>query len=356
MARRLIWRPRTLPAAANPLPGHSASQKALKAWSDAQAPENKLRQIDGKYTDMVQHFLRLPSFKDEIQKFVDATKSAVFLLRLVDNFTPVLGKFYYGCALVDKHLRVIEEAGSLSYIGQLRSIFAKRWKRWHRPVHTLAYALDPCYKEHKLTDHELKECHQVIRQVGGPEWPSIKIEFNRWRREGADTLFPEKVWEVADKSHGYEWWDSFGLDQFERLPLLASKILSKAVSASACEFNWSDVGQVITKKANRWNDSTINKLVNVRAMHRLKEKFSDQKPMMKKIPTIDDMLDEFVNEVVDSLGCTGDDVDDADEMNENEESISDDDEQYNLLDDDEEEMGEASGAGITVNESLLREL
>ncbi|KAL1507625.1 hypothetical protein AB1Y20_007244 [Prymnesium parvum] len=68
------------------------------------------------------------------------------------------------------------------------------------------------------------------------------------------------------------------------------------------------------------------------------------------------MLDEFVNEVMDSLGCTGDDVDDADEMNENEESISDDDEQYNLLDDDEEEMGEASGAGITVNESLLREL
>lgn len=222
----------------------TASQRALKSWSDSQDVTNKLKMVNGKFPDAVQHTLRAQSFLSEIQMFVNATKSTVFLLRLVDGQTPVIGKFYYGCALVDKHLRVLEEGGAVPYIGQLRSIFAKRWKRWHRPIHTFAYALDPCYKEHVLTDHEKTECYQVIKTIGGSSWPALKLEFNRWRNEGGDTLFQEEIWDQADKVHGFEWWDSFGFEQFDHLPRLASKVLSKAISASACEFNWSDVGQV----------------------------------------------------------------------------------------------------------------
>lgn len=220
-----------------------ASQKALKQWSDNQPPEKKLQTVDGRYPDMVQHLMRTSSFKKEIECFVNATKSAVFLLRLVDGHSPVLGKFYYSCALVDKHLRVLEEGGQVPYIAQLRSIFAKRWKRWHRPVHTLAYALDPCYQGHDLTRTEKKDCLEVIKKLSPANWAATKLEFDRWRGSSSASLFPEEVWKAADSNHGYLWWESFG-DDFEHLQPLATKLLSKAISASACEFNWSDVGQV----------------------------------------------------------------------------------------------------------------
>lgn len=138
-----------------------ASQKALQAWSAQQPPEKKLTAINGKYVDMVKHFIQSPRFAEEISNFIKALKSAMYLLRLVDGQTPVIGKFYYACALVDKHLRVLKEQNAVPYIDQLRTIFMKRWKRWHRPVHTLAYALDPCYQTHELSRKEKADCTQV---------------------------------------------------------------------------------------------------------------------------------------------------------------------------------------------------
>lgn len=138
-----------------------ASQKALKMWSDNQPPEKKLIPINGKFVDKVKHSIQSDRFQNEIDTFIRSTKSAMYLLRLVDGQTPVIGKFYYACALVDKHLRVMKEMNNVAYIDQLRSIFAKRWKRWHRPIHTLAYALDPCYQSHELSREEKRDVNLV---------------------------------------------------------------------------------------------------------------------------------------------------------------------------------------------------
>lgn len=139
----------------------NASQKALKAWSDQQPAGSKLVTVGGKYVDKVKHIIQDSKFMERIGVFINSTKSALYLLRLVDRQTPVIGKFYYCCALVDKHLRVLKEAQSVPYIDQMRSIFMKRWKRWHRPVHTFAYAVDPCYQEHELSREEKADCLQV---------------------------------------------------------------------------------------------------------------------------------------------------------------------------------------------------
>lgn len=139
----------------------AASQKALKQWSDSQPAGNKLTAIGGKYPDKVKHSIQDPAFLTRIDVFTNATKSAIYLLRLVDGQTPVIGKFYYCCALLDKHLRVLKEAKTVPYIDLMRSIFIKRWKRWHRPVHTFAYALDPCYQAHDLTKEERADCVTV---------------------------------------------------------------------------------------------------------------------------------------------------------------------------------------------------
>lgn len=205
-----------------------ASQAALKRWSDAQPAGAKLVQVNGKYHDKVKHYIQEATFWGRIDVFIHATKSTMYLLRLVDGQSPVLGKFYYCCALVDKHLRVLKEAGNVPYIDAMRSIFQKRWKRWHRPLHTFAYAVDPCYQAHELNAEERSDClkvHvcaccppytrpqfesggayqclQVIKKLGGADWPALKVEFDRWRTAG-QSIFAKEVWEAADKHHGYQ--------------------------------------------------------------------------------------------------------------------------------------------------------
>lgn len=79
-------------------------------------------------------------------------------------------------------------------------------------------------------------------------------------------------------------------------------------------------------------DSTIDKIVNVRAMHRLRTTFKKTKSF--QIPKLDDVLDEFINEEMERCGASGDDVEIADEL---EDTASEDDEDYTLLDDEDDE-------------------
>lgn len=326
----------------------AASQKALKQWSDAQTVENKLTVgRDGRFLDAVQGYVRSEDFKEQLDGFIACTKSAVYLHRLADGQTPVLGKFYYCCALVDKHLRVLKEAGAVPYIDQMRSIFNKRWKRWHRPIHTFAYALDPCYQAHTLSREERADCKKVIKKLGGAEWPSLNIEFDRFRNAG-QSIFEPKVWEAADVHHGYQWWESFG-DDFQHLQQAATCLLSKAISASACEFNWSDVSLVVTKKTNRLGDAKVDKLINVRAMNKL-ENMACGKVLMKGVPKIDDFLDALVNEAIEDNGVSGDDVVDAEELDGDD--SDDDDREYENLIAGEDPLYELGGRNAQLEDSL----
>lgn len=323
-----------------------AAQKALQAWSSAQPPEKTLVQIDGKFPDKVKHSLQSSSFWDRVDQFIMSTKSAIFLKSLVDGQTPVLGKFYYSCALVDKHLRVLKEKEAVPYIDAMRTIYMKRWKRWHRPIHTFSYAVDPCYQSHKLTAEEKRDCRSAIMKLGGGNWASLKVKFDRWRSSG-ESIFPPEVWDAADKHHGYQWWDSFG-DDFTYLQDAASSVLSKPIAASACEFNWSEVGSVVSKKTQRFTDAKIDKQVNVRAMNRLEKSISG-KILLGNVPKIDDYLDQMVNEAIASSPGGGDDVEDPEAMEDDDES---DDDAYDL-DMDSEEIAEF-GEG-RINDDLLRD-
>lgn len=173
------------------------------------------------------------------------------------------------------------------------------------------------------------------------------MEFDRWRTAG-QSIFPKEVWEAADQYHGYQWWHSFG-DDFQYLQNLAAKILSKPIAASACEFNWSDVSQVITKRTTQRKDTNIECMVNVRAMHKL-EQAIHSKVLLGNIPKLDDFLDELVNEEIDTEGKSGDDVADPEEVADAESS----DDEYNLGDDDEEEIEELYLLGEERNNDLER--
>lgn len=105
--------------------------------------------------------------------------------------------------------------------------------------------------------------------------------------------------------------------------LCFNKVLSKAISASACEFNWSDVSHVVNKRRQRLADSTIDKIVNVRAMSRLEACLTGcVKP--GNVPKLDDVLDELVNSAIQAAPGGGDDVADVESADEDEFNSSDD--------------------------------
>ena len=180
---------------------------------------------------------------------------------------------------------------------------------------------------------------QVIKKLGGSTWPQLKVEFDRWRNHG-QSIFPKEVWAAADEYHGYQWWQSFG-DDFKYLSTLAMRVLSKPISASACEFNWSDVSQVISKKTSRRSEAVVDRMVNIRAMNKL-EQSVERKLILGHMPKLDDFLNDLVQEAIDSVEGGGDDVGEAVELEED----SSDDEQYDVVCDDSDPLYELGGVCV----------
>ena len=122
----------------------AASQKCLKAWSDGQrdAAKKLKPNADGNYRDNVLANISDSAWFKTMDDFVHTFTPAMYLLRLMDSAGPCLGKVYYCCCLMDKFLRIAIAKGTVQYAQEVQVLFMKRWKRWHRPVHTLAYALD----------------------------------------------------------------------------------------------------------------------------------------------------------------------------------------------------------------------
>ncbi|KAL3928910.1 MAG: hypothetical protein SGPRY_002193, partial [Prymnesium sp.] len=122
------------------------------------------------------------------------------------------------------------------------------------------------------------------------------------------------------------WWDSLG-DDFKFLNRAAADVLSKPISASACEFKWSDVGHVVNKRSQRLSDDKIEKKVNIRAMHKLND-------------MLDDLFDSLVQAAIDESENGGDDFADP---NADLAPDSSDDEHYDVVAENEEPLYELDG-------------
>ena len=99
------------------------------------------------------------------EAFLQSTVAIVLLHRVVDTYAPSLSKVYYCCCLVDKFLRAMKEMGHTEYASKIFDLFTKRWLRWHHPVHTLAYHLDPSFHTHSISDDELLDCEAACKML-----------------------------------------------------------------------------------------------------------------------------------------------------------------------------------------------
>ena len=214
----------------------------------------------------------------------------MYLLRLVDSNTPCLGKVYYTCALVGKHLAILSPRAQ--WIATMKEFFVKRWARWHHPIHTLAYAMDPSYQAHVLSAREQQECKQMITRLRPDVSTSLMIELNCFKSEPAN--FRPDEWKAVDIHHAYQWWDTFG-SVLPVLQSLAVDVLSKPASASACEFNWSLVSSIERKGRLALNPATTNSVTNIAAMYKLEQQL-DRRGVNRCLPSLESVIELIVSD------------------------------------------------------------
>ena len=147
-------------------------------------------------------------------------------------------------------------------------IFKSRWARWHKPIHTLAYGLDPSYQSHVMTTAEKREVKEMFKRLRPDQSATLIVQFNAYKRDPSS--FDKEGWSAVDMHHAYDWWDTFG-DVYPELKGVAVDVLSKCASASACEFNWSMVSRVGRKGRASLQVASTDKSVNIAAAYQLKK-------------------------------------------------------------------------------------
>ena len=179
---------------------------------------------------------------------------------------------------------------------KMHKIFLSRWDRWHRPIHTAAYAFDPAYVSHQLSDGEVEEVQTVLKRLYPAKWYTI---FSQWKdfkhQQGGfttDTLPGlETIWSNVDKQPAWKFWDGVPTtDDMVDARKAGIQLTARASAASCCEFNWSDLDDIIGKRRTQLNTETIEKLARNRAVHRLKKSVATI-DCNKKLPTLELMID-----------------------------------------------------------------
>jgi hypothetical protein len=180
--------------------------------------------------------------------------------------------------------------------------YEKRWGRWHKDVHVLAYALDPSYQSHKLAANEKAAIKRVLKRLRPDSYAKVLIELNSFKSDV--DKFDQCEWDAVDSHHAYLWWDTMG-DAFPELQSVAVDVLSKQCSASSCEFNWSAVSAVERKGRLGLHCETTNKSVNVAAMYHLERQTLGSGVHMG-LPKLDEVVGVIVEEAEDAapLGHT----------------------------------------------------
>jgi hypothetical protein len=204
---------------------------------------------------------------------------------------------YYSCCCVDKILR-IESAKGSKLAKDMHLIFLKRWTRsasrstrlivffrWHKPVHTAAYALDPSYHSHQLSDVEHEEFEDVLKKLYPSEWNTIISQWRDYKAQigefSVDTRGLESIWGSVDTKPAWKWWDDVPCrGSTSKLRKAAIQLTARVSAASCCEFNWSDMDDIMGKKRTQLNTATLEKLVRHRAVSRLKTAIRTSKMTM----------------------------------------------------------------------------
>jgi hypothetical protein len=279
----------------------ASAQAAIQGYNGSTKAENRIpKGANGMYVDKIADDILSMDLWALSTSFVDTAKTCLYFHRLVDSNLPTMGKVYYTSALINKQLKVLSSSSALAK--EMYPFYEKRWVRWHKDVHVLAYAMDPSYQSHSLAPNEKAAIKRVLKRLRPDTYAKVLIELNSFK---ADVdRFDQCEWDAVDCHHAYLWWDTMG-DTLPELQSVAVDVLSKQCSASSCEFNWSAVSSVERKGRLGLHCETTNKSVNVAAMYHLERQTLGSGVHMG-LPKLDEVVGVIVEEAEDAapLGHT----------------------------------------------------
>jgi len=273
----------------------ASAQAAIQGYNGSTKAENRIpKGANGMYVDKIADDILSMDLWALSTSFVDTAKTCLYFHRLVDSNLPTMGKVYYTSALINKQLKVLSSSSALAK--EMYPFYEKRWVRWHKDVHVLAYAMDPSYQSHSLAPNEKAAIKRVLKRLRPDTYAKVLIELNAFK---ADVdRFDQCEWDAVDCHHAYLWWDTMG-DTLPELQSVAVDVLSKQCSASSCEFNWSAVSSVERKGRLGLHCETTNKSVNVAAMYHLERQTLGSGVHMG-LPKLDEVVGVIVEEAEDA--------------------------------------------------------
>ena len=180
------------------------------------------------------------------------------LLRMVDSFTPAVGKVYYKAMKIDNDMKAIaDEEGEDSWQAHLYRSWVSDWGYFHCDIHSLGYCLDPEY--HHLMDDMPAEVWTEFVRCGtrmlkaapieaGYTVANLCIEYSEY--QNLTGSFSAEVLALAKNQPAHLWWQQWGKST-PSLRFVATRALAQCVSASCSEQAWSEYDLVHCRRRNR---------------------------------------------------------------------------------------------------------
>ncbi|GBG77577.1 hypothetical protein CBR_g24024 [Chara braunii] len=227
--------------------------------------------------DLVFFTLRSEGWWPELKKVVEVMEPLYVLLRRMDKDGTAPSNLVEYDRLMERMLAeiVLTEEQRRMVLEKVRDCM----KMMPQPVHALAFLLDQRRREPKwLLDRDNALVQNALRylqrRIGGA-WKSdahVQIlsdlrEFHTKPTGYNPRRKDKKMWDgdaVANSNtiSPSEWWATHGGDVPE-LQAIAMKVMGMWSSATPAERNWSSMDLVHSKRRNRLNPSTLEKLVYI---------------------------------------------------------------------------------------------
>ncbi|PSS14347.1 Pescadillo like [Actinidia chinensis var. chinensis] len=198
----------------------------------------------------------------------------VQVLRLIDgDRKPSMGFLYGELKQAKEEIKVAYKNVEANYRPILDIIDAKAKDRLDRPLHLVAYLLNPYYffKDQSIEDDPMvMDAFITCVEMFFPDDFQLQhlvsnVELLKYK--GKVGIFGRALAMAgcACNDDNYDpvgWWSNYG-NGVPNLKRMAKRILSLTTSSSGCERNWSTFEWIHTKKRNRLDATRLNNLVYV---------------------------------------------------------------------------------------------
>jgi hypothetical protein len=236
---------------------------------------------------------------DTLKRIVDALTPVYRLLRLVDGYTPAVGKIYYKSSKIDSHLADLATKNPDDpWCAELHNFWVRDWGYMHVDLHSLGYCVDPGY--HSCMDQmdpdvwtEFIRCATRMLKAAPPERgftiEQVTVEYASY--QNLTGSFNSKIIALAKSQPSHLWWQQWG-KATPALQYCAMRGLAQTVSASCSEQAWSEYDLVHCRRRNRLEKAYASNLTRGHNQARLIRRMSKVAYTQKFIEWTDSDDDE----------------------------------------------------------------